>query len=66
MIKYISLFGGMSVRLFVKIFIVFFTGIGVIELFFGMTTTRDDFNSGCMGNVRQIVGGGARIIAGRG
>ena len=57
----------MIVLLFVKIVTVFFAGgTGVSGLPFGMTTTRDDFNSGCIGNVRQIVGGGARIIAGRG
>lgn len=45
-------------RLFVRIVAVFAGGGGYDEG--GRTITREDFSSDCMGNVREIVGGGAR------
>ncbi len=58
--------GSIIDRLLVKTLIVFLGDTGVIGLAFGVTTIRDNFNSGCIGNVRQIVGGGARKVIERG
>jgi hypothetical protein len=65
-IKYIVRFGGIRDCLLVKILIVFFADMCVVVFAFGITTTRDDLNSGCIGKVRHIVGGGATKTAGRG
>ncbi len=56
-IKYISRFGGIIDFLLVKILSGFFI---FIAFAFGITTKRDAFNSGCIGKVRHIVGGGTR------